>query len=110
MSGLETETLHDQATFEHFGRQWSVPTKRHLSHLRWMRDEASRRFGDWNLIVVEAMLSPEVAKSNQQKPDQFEALVELDPTEEDLDVFVGEISKAMGLGDSGNSAPSSTSS
>ena len=97
-SPLENETTGDTTTFEHFGRTWTVPTKRHLSHLRQMRDEMRRGPGSVDLMIAEVMLSPE----------QFLDLLDIDPDEDQLDEFTTRISEAMGL--SGNSSPSSTSS
>lgn len=99
-SPLETETLHDTTTFEFFDREWTVPTKRHLSHLRKMRDELRGGWVDINLTVAETFLSA----------DQFRDLLAIDPNEDDLNDFVGHISKALGLGSTGNSKPSSASS
>lgn len=97
---LETETLYETTTFEHFDREWSVPTKRHLSHIKKMRDELRSGFADQNLLVAETMLSEE----------QFLALCDIDPDDDQLNDFVNAIAKAMGIGTSGNSRPSSTSS
>lgn len=99
-SPLETETLHDTTTFEHFDREWTVPTKRHLSHLRRMRDEMRAGISDVNLMIAETFLSPA----------DFDALLVIDPDEDQLDKFTEQISKALGLGNSGNSKPSSASS
>lgn len=97
---LETETLYETTTFKHFDREWSVPTKRHLTHIKKMRDDLRSGFSDYNVLVAETMLGQE----------QFLALLELDPDEDELNTFVGEIAKAMGIGTAGNSRPSSTSS
>lgn len=98
---LETETQHETTTtFEHFDREWTVPTKRHLSHIKKMRDEIRAGYSSYNLLVAETMLSE----------DQFLALCDVDPDEDALDEFVGALAEAMGLGNSGNSGPSSTSS
>ncbi len=100
MSALETETLKDTTTFEHFGRTWTVPVKRHLSHLKRMRDEMKSGVGSMDLMLAEVFLSPA----------DFDALMEIDPDEDALDGFTDEIAKALGLGGSGNASPSSTSS
>lgn len=100
MSALETETLHDTTSFDHFGRSWTVPTKRHLSHIRKMRDELRSGIGDLDLMIVETFLSAE----------DFDALCKIDPDEDALGEFRDAMSTAMGLGDSGNSQPSSSSS
>jgi hypothetical protein len=99
-SPLEAETRHETTTFEHFGRDWSVPTKRHLSHVKRMRDEMRSGYSDVNLMVSEVMLGDE----------QFGDLLDIDPDEDALNEFVEALSKAMGLGSSGNSKPSSASS
>lgn len=93
MSALETESTSDAITFEHFGRTWSVPSKRHLSHIKKMRDEVRSGFGDWSLLIAETFLSP----------DQFDALLDIDPDEDGLDAFAKAMSDAMGFGGSGNS-------
>lgn len=97
---LETETQSATTTFEFFDREWTVPTRRHLSHIKKMRDEIRAGFADYNLMVAETMLDEE----------QFLALCDVDPDEEQLNEFVGEIAKALGIKSSGNSGPSSTSS
>lgn len=91
MSALEAESTTDTITFEHFGREWSVPAKRHLSHLKKLRDGI--RFSDPSMLIAETFLSAE----------QFDALLEIDPVEDDLDEFARVLSAAMGFGDSGNS-------
>lgn len=112
MSALDTETTSEFTTFEHFGRSWSIPTKRHASHVRALRDmlRLSAAVGGMDLTIAETFLSPEVSPHNQQEPDQFEALLDIDPTDDELDAFATAIGKAMGVGDKGNSSPSSTSS
>lgn len=99
-SALETETNSDTTTFEFFERKWTVPTKRHLSHLKKMRDDMRSGVGTLDLMIAETFLSV----------DQFDALLEIDPDERALDEFTTKLSEAMGLGESGNSSPSSTSS
>lgn len=113
MSSLDTEITSDFTTFEHFGRTWTIPTKRHASHIRRMRDMlrlSSMIDGGVNLTIAEIFLSPEISPHNQQDPDQFEALLTLDPDDDGLDKFATALGEAMGLGDKGNSSPSSTSS
>lgn len=100
MSALENETTSDTATFEFFDREWTVPTKRHLSHLVKMRDEMRAGTTSADLMIAETFLSG----------DQFDALLEIDPNEADLDAFTQKISDTLGLGTSGNSKPSSASS
>lgn len=100
MSALENEVTADTATFEFFDREWTVPTKRHLSHIKKMRDEMRSGVGTIDLMIAETFLSS----------DQFGALVDIDPDETELDAFTTKISEALGMGDSGNSSPSSASS
>lgn len=100
MSALENETLYDTTTFENLGREWTVPTKRHLSHLRKLRDDIRSGIGNIDLVIAETFLTA----------DQFDALLEIDPDEDQLSEFTSAVSKAMGLGESGNSSPSSASS
>lgn len=106
-SPLQDETIGDFAVVNHFDRDWSIPTKRHFGHATFMRDQAQARFGDWNLITVEAFLSQYVSKHNMQpakgEPDQLAILSEIDPSEDELDAFVAKIGKALGVGGSGNS-------
>jgi hypothetical protein len=93
-SPLETETTSDgTTTFEHFDREWTVPTRRHLSHIKAMRDGLQVPYTSANLVVAETFLTA----------GQFDALLEVDPDEDALNEFVGKISKALGVGDSGNS-------
>lgn len=100
MSDLDRETTSDVATFDYFGREWSVPTKQRLSHIRAMRDEMRAGTPNLDLMLAEVFLPP----------DQFDALCEIDPDRDELDKFGDEISKALGLRNSGNSSPSATSS
>lgn len=99
MSALENETLHETTTFDHFGRSWTVPTRRHLSHIKRMRDELKAGVGSVDLLLAETFLSDA----------EFDALLEIDPDEVELDKFTDHIAKALGLGGSGNSSPSSAS-
>lgn len=100
MSDLDTETTADTATFEMFGREWSVPTKRHHNHIRRtkqiLRTEGSLDSDD----VAEIYLSPE----------QYDELVALDVSGDELMAFANAVAKALGTGDSGNSQPSPASS
>lgn len=99
-SPLENETNSDTTTFEHFDQKWTVPTKRHLVHIKAMRDALLVPYTDINLVVAETFLTSE----------QFADLLEINPDEDDFNSFVGEISKALGVGSSGNSSPSPASS
>jgi hypothetical protein len=100
MSDLDTETNADVATFEKFGRTWSVPTKKHHEHIRRtkaiLRSEGGLDADD----IAEIYLSPE----------QYADLVALNVDFDRLSEFADEIAKALGTGDSGNSEPSSASS
>ena len=96
MSALENETTADATTFEHFEREWTIPTRKHLSHLRRLRDELRAGAASQALVLVETFLDTE----------QFDALVEIDPDEEQLTLFAGEIAKRLGFGSPGNSSSS----
>lgn len=100
MSALENETLHETTTIKDFDREWTVPTKRHLSHLVKMRDAVKLGVGGLDLMIAETFLDAA----------QFADLLELDPDEDQLDKFTQLISDALGLGSTGNSSPSSASS
>lgn len=100
MSALENEVTADTTTFEFFDREWTVPTKRHLSHIKRMRDEMRGRVGSVDLMLAETFLSSA----------EFDALLEIDPDEDQLDEFTTQIAQSLGLGGSGNSSPSSASS
>ena len=91
-SALENETTADTTTLDGFGRSWVIPTRRHLSHLRRMRDEGRRGWAGPDLILVETFLGAE----------QFEELVDLDPDEQELSDFADEIGRRLGFGGSGN--------
>lgn len=91
-SPLEAEVSGATVEFKFFDRAWVAPAKRRLSHIKRMRDELRSGIGSIDLMVAETFLSPE----------DFDALCEIDPDEDQLDAFVGELSKAMGL-DKGNS-------
>lgn len=99
-SALEAEVSGDTATFQHFGRDWTVPTKRHHRHIietkRLIREEGSVDADDVARIYLPA--------------DEYDALVDLNVSSEDLDAFATKIAEALGVGDSGNSTPSSASS
>lgn len=99
-TGLETETQHETTTFDHFDRTWTVPTRRHLSHIVKMRNEMRAGYSDYNLLVTETLLGEK----------QFLELCDVDPDEKALGQFVDAIASAMGVKNQGNSEPSSTSS
>ena len=93
MSALENETLHDTTTFEFFDREWTIPAKRHLTHIRKMRDELRAGVMDYNLLVAETFLSA----------DDLDALFVIDPDEDAFNSYVEAMAKALGLGSKGNS-------
>lgn len=96
MSALENETTGDDIKFEHFGRTWSVPARRHLSHLRRLRDEGRRGWASPDLILIETFLNE----------GQIDDLLDIDPDEVELAKFGEQIAKALGFGSAGNSASS----
>jgi hypothetical protein len=92
MSALENEITHDSTTFEMFGETWTVPIKRHLSHIKAMRDAMREGVGTIDLLVAETFLSDE----------EFDRLLDLDPDEDRLKEFADKVSNALGTGDRGN--------
>lgn len=92
-SHLETETNHDTTTFRHFDREWTVPVRRHLSHLVQLRNGLSIFGANYNVVIAETFLGPQ----------QFAELLELDPDEEALDGFTDVIARTLGLEVAGNS-------
>ena len=99
-SALEAEVSGDTATFNHFGRDWTVPTARHHRHII----ETKR------IIRAEGFVDADDVARIYLSDDEYDALVELDLSSDDLDGFASKIAEAMGLGSSGNSSPSSASS
>lgn len=100
MSDLDTETKSETATFEKFGRTWSVPTKRHHSHIR--RTKA--------ILRTEGTLDADDVAEIYLSPEQYVDLLALNVDTDALTEFADEIAKAMGLGGSGNSSTSPASS
>lgn len=100
MSDLDTETTADQATFKKFDRSWSVPTKRHHEHIR--RSKA--------ILRAEGHLDADDVAEIYLSADQYAALLALNVDSDALSDFANEIAKAMGIGGTGNSGPSSASS
>ena len=88
----QTETTSDTAEFEHFGRTWHAPLKRHMSHLVAF-PEAFAYYGNLDVAMCRAYLPA----------DEFKALLEIDPDDDALDGFTDALAAAMGLKDSGNS-------
>lgn len=99
-SSLDAEVSADVNTFEHFGREWSVPNKRHHSHIRRHKEIARR----------EGMVDADDIASIYLSADQYDDLCGLDPTESDLYEFAAKVAQALGMGSQGNSTPSSASS
>jgi hypothetical protein len=93
MSDLDTETTSETVTFTHFDREWTVPAKRHLSHIREIKAEMRRGLVPTDDFLAELFLDDE----------QFSALLKIDPPEDDMDAFGTALAKAMGVGDQGNS-------
>jgi hypothetical protein len=100
MSDLETETTSDTTTINHFDHEWTLPAKRHLSHIRAMKAELREGFALGADFLAELFLGA----------DQFAALLEIDPDEDAMTEFGTKVAAALGMGDSGNSEPSSISS
>jgi hypothetical protein len=94
-SDLETEATspYDTTTFEHFGRTWTVPTKRHHKHLVQVKQIARREGSVDADDIALVYLSDE----------EYDTLLELDVTYDELGGFANAIAKAMGVGDAGNS-------
>ncbi len=89
----------ESVTFSCLGRDWSVPVKQRLSHKLALEAGLNRPYIDTDLMICRTFLSAE----------EFAALVALDPDEDGLDEMATAVGKAMGLGGSGNSSPSSAS-
>ena len=99
---LETESQDDAetTTIEHFGREWTVPLRRHHQHIRQTK-ALIRLYGNLDADdVAEIFLSPE----------DYQALLDLNVDFAELDAFSNKIAKALGMGDQGNSSPSPASS
>lgn len=80
----EAEATSDTVTFSHFDRDWSVPSKVRLSHMRALRRDPS------NVGIVDTFL----------EADDVAALDEIDPTDDELDKFTDALLAAQGLGNS----------
>jgi len=87
MSALENETTRDTATFEHFGRTWTVPSKVRFSHREKLQANPTL------VGICHAFLDAK----------QLEALREIDPDDAELDKFTDAIAEATGLTSAGNS-------
>jgi IS4 transposase len=97
---LKTETAAETTTVTHLGREWTVPVRRHLSHILAAEARFEKGLALTGTFIVRTFLSDE----------EFAELVELDPTEDQIDDLAGKISEAIGTGDTGNSEPSSAAS
>jgi hypothetical protein len=100
MSDLDTETNAETATFDHFGQSWTVPTKKHHRHIREAKAIQRR----------EGYLDADDIAQIYLEGDGYERLCDLDVSSAELTDFANAIADAMGIGDSGNSEPSSASS
>ena len=87
LTPAEAEATRETVTFEHFGREWSVPSQVRLSHMRALRADPS------NIGIVDTFLTA----------DDLAALDEINPTGDDLDKFTDALVAAQGLKNSGNS-------
>lgn len=99
-SPLETEAAAGTATFRYFDREWTVPTVQHHEHIRKTKA----------IVRRERNLDADDVASIYLPPEQYAALCDLNVLSSDLDDFATEIAKHLGMGDSGNSSPSSASS
>lgn len=93
MSDIETETTGTETTtFEHFGREWTVPIKRQHDHLRRIKA----------IIRAEGGVDADDVAAVYLSDEDYNALVDLNVAEDELDGFANAIAKAMGVGDKGN--------
>lgn len=99
MSDIKSETLSDAASFDALGRSWSVPSKRHLSHILKLETRQEQGRPLTASFLIQTFLDA----------DQWSDLVGLDPDEGQLEEFATEIAGALGVGEAGNSVPSSAS-
>lgn len=97
---IKTETLSETATFKALDREWTVPAKRHLSHILKLEERHEQGLPLTATFIIRTFLDA----------DQFADLVALDPDENQLDDVSNGIADALGMGGSGNSEPSSASS
>lgn len=102
-SALERETTGDGLVdVDALDTTWKIPTRRHLKHLQSMQSGLAAPGVSASLVIARVFLDPGVSAANLQEPDQWRALLELDPAEPELDDLVNKIGDALGLGDSGN--------
>ena len=90
---LEAEATSDVHTFEMFGRPWSVPTKQRHAHIVESK----------KILRAEGGLDADDIAGIYLETDDYQALLDLDVSSDELAEFATEIAKAMGLGSSGNS-------
>ena len=100
MSDLDHETNNATSTFEFFGREWTVPTRRHHVHIRRSKE----------ILRSEGRIDADDIAAIYLSPEQYDELVDLDVDEDGLDEFATRIAESLGLVNSGNSAPSASSS
>ena len=100
MSDIKSETLSETTTFKALDREWTVPSRRHLSHILKLEERHEQGRALTSSFIIKTFLDA----------DQWADLLALDPDEGQLEVFATEIADALGVGDSGNSEPSSASS
>lgn len=99
MSSIETETTTKTGTttFQHFGETWTVPVTRQHSHLlaikKILREEGALDADDMAAVYLPV--------------EEYAALVAMNVTIPELQKFADAIAETMGVGDSGNSQPSS---
>jgi len=98
---LETESTDSEtSTFKHFDREWTVPIRRHHRHLRQIKN-ILRVYGELDADDVAAIFLP---------AEEYQALLELDVEQDELDAFSTKIAASLGMGKPGNSSPSPASS
>ena len=94
MSALEHEATDTPNTVEHFGRKWELPSSLRLQdYERLNAVVAAQPVRHWDIALAKAFLSAE----------DYAALGEINPTNDELDEFGTKIGKALGFGGSGNS-------
>lgn len=94
MSALENEATDTPNTIEHFGRKWVLPSSvRFNDYQRLNAVVAAQHVRHWDIALAQTFLSPE----------DFAALGEINPTNDDLDEFGTKLGRALGFGGSGNS-------
>jgi len=94
MSALEHETTDTPNTIEHFGRTWTIPAAVRMREERKLNAILAAQFvRNDSIALAEAFLSPE----------DFDALLELNPTRAEQNVFGDKLVKALGLDSAGNS-------